>query len=119
VLMHSSQGLTAETVINLSFPQENQTLSEVFHQLLRGSDFVAHCDQCDEDINKRSLLTFTNLADILIISVERTVRQQNKDSKIMDPIDVGGDLEIQIANKPKETFTLISAIEHEGEDPRG
>ena len=43
----------------------------------------------------------------------------NKDVKIVDPIDIGGDLEIQIPNRQKETFTLISAIEHQGEDPRG
>ena len=119
--MHSSQGLTNETVINVNFPQENQTVSEVFQQLLRGSDSPADCNTCAQKITKRYLLNFTNVADILVLSVERTIydRQQNKDIKITDPIDIGGDLEIQIPNRPKETFTLISAIEHQGEDPRG
>ena len=119
--MHSSQGPNTENVINVNFPQENQTVSEVFQQLLRGSDSPARCDTCAQNITKRYLLNFTNVADILVLSVERSIhdRVTNKDVKIVDPIDIGGDLEIQLPNRQKETFTLISAIEHQGEDPRG
>ena len=119
--MHSLQGRTTETVINVNFPQEDQTISEVFQQLLRGSDSPARCDTCAQNITKRYLLNFSNVADILVLSVERSVhdRVTNKDVKIVDPINIGGDLEIQIPNRQKETFTLISAIEHQGEDPRG
>ena len=119
--MHSLQGQTTETVINVNFPQEDQTISEVFQQLLRGSDSPARCDTCAQNITKRYLLNFSNVADVLVLSVERSVHDQvtNKDVKIVDPINIGGDLEIQIPNSQKETFTLISAIEHQGKDPQG
>ena len=117
--MLSLQGRTTETVINVNFPQEDQTISEVFQQLLRGSDSPACCDTCTQNITKRYLLNFIDVVDILILSVERSVhdRATNKDVKIIDPINIGGDLEIQIPNSQKETFTLISAIENQGKDP--
>ena len=82
---------------------------------------MANCDQCAQEITRRSQLRFTNLADILIVSVERTVRnsQLNRDEKITDPINVSRDLVIPTENRPDTTFTLISAIEHKGNDPRG
>ena len=69
-----------------------------------------------QDFVRRTQLQFLNVNEILILSVQRTTydRQTNQDKKILDPIDIGGDLEIQLQSGEKETFSLISAIEHIG-----
>ena len=108
-------------IVPVKFPNEQQTLSDVFHGLFQESESIVHCLTCAQNFNRRSKLDFLNVSDILILSVQRTVHDQEKkeDRKIMTPINVGGDLEVQLQNGQKHTFSLLNAIEHEGQNPRG
>ena len=112
--------------VEIQFPVGDQTVSDLFHQKLQESESVIHCIQCAQDFNQREKLQFIDVSDILIISVQRTVydQQKNQDRKITLPLNIGGDLDFKLPDGDTARFKLISGIEHQGsvndpQDPRG
>ena len=112
--------------VEVQFPVGDQTVSDLFHQKLQEFESVIHCIQCAQDFNQREKLQFIDVSDILIISVQRSVHDQQKkqDRKITLPLNIGGDLDIKLPDGDTARFNLISGIEHQGsindpQDPRG
>ena len=94
-------------LVLLEFPDENQTVGDKFAQLMDRYQTIDNCPACESDFVRCSKLTFLDVGDVLILAVNRCPIFRGRPQKINEPLQVGGDLTIQlIGQKLAVTFRV-------------
>ena len=57
---------------------------------------IDNCPACKRDFLQCSKITFLDVGDVLILAVNRRPIVRGRPQKINDPLEVGGDLTIQL-----------------------
>ena len=101
------QDASPSNLVLLEFPDRNQTVADKFAQLMDRYQTIDNCPACKRDFLQCSKITFLDVGDVLILAVNRRPIVRGRPQKINDPLEVGGDLTIQlIAQQLAVTFRV-------------